>query len=215
MSRIIVIGGNGYAGSHIVREAAGRGHEVVSLSRSQPAEPVAGVRYETGSAADTDTLKRLVDGADVVVGALSPFGDLAGQYVPIYRAALGPVAEAGARFIVIGGFSGLRPAPGAPRFIDNGDVPPEYFAGARETHDAFDLLLADAPETLDWLFVSPGAEFGVFAPGERRGTYRTGGDVALFDPDGKSAIGGADFALAVVDEIGTPTIHRGQIHFAY
>lgn len=215
MARIIVIGGNGYAGSHIVREAAGRGHEVGSLSRSQPADPVEGVRYEAGSAADIATLKRIIDGADVVVGALSPFGDLAGQYVPIYRAALEPIATAGARFVVIGGFSGLRPAPGAPRFIDSGKVPPEYFAGARETADALELLLAEAPENLDWLFVSPGAEFGAFAPGERRGAYRKSDDVALFDTEGKSAIGGADFALAVVDEIETPSVRRGQIHFAY
>lgn len=215
MARIIIIGGNGYAGSHIIREAAGRGHEVVSLSRSQPADPVEGVRYEAGSAADVDTLKRVIGGVDVVVGALSPFGDLAGQYVSIYRAALEPIAETGARFVVIGGFSGLRPAPGAPRFIDSGNVPPEYFAGARETADALELLLAEAPENLDWLFVSPGAEFGAFAPGERRGAYRKSGDVALFDAEGKSAIGGADFALAVVDEIETPTIRRGHIHFAY
>lgn len=213
--KIVIIGGNGYAGSNILREAASRGNEVVSLSRSQPADPVAGVQYETGSAEDVETLKRVIAGADVVVGALSPFRDLAGKYVPIYRAALKPIAETGARFVVIGGFSGLRPAPDAPRFIDSGHVPPEYFAGARETHDAFELLTADAPETLDWLFVSPGAEFGAFAPGERVGAYRKSGDVALFDANGKSAIGGADFALAVVDEIDTPTVKRGQIHFAY
>lgn len=215
MAKIIVIGGNGYAGSHILREAAARGHEAVSLSRSQPTAPVEGARYEIGSAADIETLKRLIEGADVVVGALSPFSDLAGQFVPIYRAALGPITDAGARFVVIGGFSGLRPAPGAPRFIDGGDVPPEYAAGARETQDAFDLLAAEAPEKLDWLFVSPGAGFGAFAPGERKGIYRKSGDVALFDAEGDSAIGGADFALAVLDEIEAPTLRRGHIHFAY
>lgn len=215
MTKIVVIGGTGYAGAHIVREAARRGHDVVSLSRSAAAEPVPGVRYEYGFATDPDTVARVVDGAEVVVGSLSPFGDLAGQYVPIYRAALQPIAAAGARFVVIGGFSALRPAPGAGRFIDSGDVPPEYAAGARETADALELLLAEAPPALDWLFVSPAAEFGAFAPGERRGTYRTSSDVALFDADGKSAISGADFALAVVDEIERPTTRRGQIHFAY
>lgn len=213
--KIVILGGNGYAGSNILREAAGRGYEVVSLSRSQPADPVAGVRYETGSAEDVETLKRVIAGADVVVGALSPFRDLAGKYLPIYRAALKPIAETGARFVVIGGFSGLRPAPGAPRFIDSGQVAPEYLAGARETFAAFELLSAEAPENLDWLFACPGAEFGAFAPGERRGTYRKSGDVALSDANGKSAISGADFALAVVDEIETPTVTRGQIHFAY
>lgn len=215
MSKILILGGNGYAGSHIVREAASRGHAIVSLSRSAPAEAIAGVQYEQGSAADIATLERLLDGVDVVVGALSPFGDLAGQYVSIYRAALPAIAKAGARFVVIGGFSALRPAAGAERFIDSGNVPQEYFQGARETADALELLLADVPQALDWLFVSPAAEFGAFAPGERRGTYRKGDDIALFDADGKSAIGGADFALAVVDEIEQPSVHRGHISFAY
>lgn len=36
MTRIHVLGGTGYAGSRIVREAAKRGHQVVSYSRSIP-----------------------------------------------------------------------------------------------------------------------------------------------------------------------------------
>jgi putative NADH-flavin reductase len=39
--------------------------------------------------------------------------------------------------------------------------------------------------------------------------------VAIFDAEGTSAIGGADFAAAVVDEIEKPTLQRGQISFAY
>src|SRR5690606_5511608 len=110
---------------------------------------------------------------------------------------------------------GLRPARGEPRFIDSGKVAAELFDGARATQDAFDMLQAEAPPELDWLFVSPGAEFGAFAPGERRGVYRKAGDVALLDVEGSSAISGADFALAVVDEVDAPTVHRGRIHFAY
>lgn len=214
--KIIVLGGNGYAGSHIVREAAARGHEVVSLGRSQPTEPVADVHHELGSAADVATLERLVADADVVVGALSPFQpDTAAQFVSIYRAALAPIAKAGGRLVIIGGFSGLRPTEGAPRFIESGDVPPEYLEGVRITHSALELLQAEAPQELDWLYVSPAAQFGAFAPGERRGVYRKSGDVALFDAEGTSAIGGADFALAVLDEIESPTVRRAQIHFAY
>ncbi|MFP3590290.1 NAD(P)-dependent oxidoreductase, partial [Paraburkholderia sp. SIMBA_055] len=64
-------------------------------------------------------------------------------------------------------------------------------------------------------FVSPAAEFGAYAPGEKLGHYRTSHEAALFDADGKSAIGGADFGAAVVDEIEKPTLQRGQISFAY
>ena len=42
MARIVVIGGTGYAGRHIVQEAVSRGHEVVSISRSVPENPVEG-----------------------------------------------------------------------------------------------------------------------------------------------------------------------------
>ncbi len=67
----------------------------------------------------------------------------------------------------------------------------------------------------DWLFVSPAAGFGAYAPGEKLGRYRVSEDVALFAEDGESAISGADFAAAVLDEIETPTRHRSQIHFGY
>ncbi|WP_395475405.1 hypothetical protein [Saccharopolyspora spinosa] len=51
--------------------------------------------------------------------------------------------------------------------------------------------------------------------GERTGTYRIGGDVALFDENGKSEISGADFALAVVDEIERHEHPREHISVAY
>ena len=57
--------------------------------------------------------------------------------------------------------------------------------------------LPSTPETLDWVFVSPAAQFGSFAPGERLGRYRVGDDVAV-DPAG-GAISGADYALGLVD----------------
>jgi len=43
MVTIVVIGGTGYTGNNIVREAASRGHRVISVSRSEPKEPVEGV----------------------------------------------------------------------------------------------------------------------------------------------------------------------------
>jgi uncharacterized protein len=65
------------------------------------------------------------------------------------------------------------------------------------------------------VFVSPAGTYGAWAPGERTGTYRVGGEVALFDAEGGSNISGGDFAAAVVDEIETPTHHREHIGVAY
>lgn len=48
MTRIHVLGGTGYAGSRIVCEAAKRGHQVVSYSRSIPDKQTPGVEYRAG-----------------------------------------------------------------------------------------------------------------------------------------------------------------------
>jgi putative NADH-flavin reductase len=210
MTTITVIGGSGYAGSAIVAEAAARGHQVTSISRRVPDAQVAGVAYRT---ADATVEVPDLTGADVVVAALSPRGSNAGRLRATYPAIAEAAAAAGARFVAIGGFSSLRPAPGAPRFAE-GDVPPEFAAEATEMNSILLDLQSGATEA-DWLFVSPAGAFGAYAPGEKLGHYRTSGEVALFDDNGNSAISGADFATAVVDEIETPTHHQAHIHFAY
>jgi putative NADH-flavin reductase len=213
MATIVVFGGTGYTGGNIVREAASRGHQVVSVSRSGPKEPVEGVRYETGTA--EDVAPKVVPDADVVVATLSPRGDMAGRLVEVYRGLARASAEAHARYFQVGGFSALRPAPGAPRFIEGDDVPEEYRAEALEGEATRAMLVEEAPEDLDWLFLSPAGTYGSFAPGEATGAYRVGGEVALFDAEGGSNISGADFALAVVDEIETPAHHREHLNIAY
>lgn len=211
MTALTVVGGTGYAGAAIVAEAARRGHTVTAISRTAPGTQAEGVRYVTG-----DLTRSVPDiaGAEVVVAALSPRGDDAGKLRDAYRSLAQAAATNGARFVGIGGFSSLRPAEGAPRFVEGDDLPPEFAAEAREMNDIL-TDLATGSVDVDWLFVSPAAEFGSHVPGEALGRYRVSGEVALFDQDGKSAISGADFARAVLDEIETPTRHRAQIHFAY
>lgn len=211
MTAITVVGGTGYAGAAIVAEAARRGHTVTAISRTAPGTQAEGVDYVTG-----DLTQSVPDiaGAEVVVAALSPRGDNAGKLRDAYRSLAQAAATNGARFVGIGGFSSLRPTEGAPRFVEGDDLPPEFAAEAREMNDIL-ADLATGSVDVDWLFVSPAAEFGSHAPGEALGRYRVSGEVALFDQDGKSAISGADFARAVLDEIETPTRHRAQIHFAY
>ena len=214
MTRITVIGGTGYAGSAIVAEAARRGHEVTSVSRSVPEQQVEGVRYETGSVLDADVRARAVAGADVVVSSLSPRGELDGRIVEADREIATLAAEHGARLIVVGGFSSLRLEEGAERQADTGQLPPEFAAEALQMHAVL-LELLDRPEGLDWTFVSPAMLFGAYAPGEALGRYRVGGDVAVYDAEGNSAISGADFALAIVDEVETPAHGREHINVAY
>ena len=212
MARIVVVGGTGYTGGNIAREAVSRGHDVVAISRSAPQDPVAGVRYEQGDVAEVAA--RVVPGADVVVAALSPRGETAGRLVEAYAELVRLAADAGARYLQVGGFSSLRPAPGAPRFVE-GDVPEEFRVEAREGEATRAMLVEQAPEGLDWLFISPAGAYGSFAPGERTGTYRVGDVVALCVDEGGSAISGEDLALAIVDEIEAPAHHRAHIGIAY
>ncbi|KQR63953.1 NAD(P)-dependent oxidoreductase [Frigoribacterium sp. Leaf172] len=216
MSTITVVGGTGYAGSAIVREAAKRGHQVVSFSRSTPAEEarVEGVRYETGSMLDAEARLRAVTGSDVVVSSLSPRGELDGRIVEADLALADLAAEHGVRFGVVGGYSSLRLEEGGPRMAETDQLPPEFASEAKQMNEVL-MRLGDAPEALDWFFVSPALNFGAYAPGESRGEYRTGGDLAFADAEGVSAVGGADFALAIVDEIDTPKHRRAHFSVAY
>lgn len=211
MVAITVLGGTGYAGSHIVAEAAARGHEVTSISRTLPAEQLDGVSYRVGDL--TQGVPALGE-ADAVVAALSPRGSNAGALRGAYAELARTVADADKRFVVIGGFGSLRPAPGAPRFGEGPDFPAEFADEAREMASVLDDLRESEPAG-NWVFVSPAAEFGAYAPGEKLGHYRTSDEVALFDENGSSAISGADFAAAVLDEIETPTPAQGHLHFAY
>ena len=213
MATIVVLGGTGYTGGNLIREASSRGHHVISVSRSQPKEPVEGVRYEVGGVEELAPV--VIPGADAVVAALSPRGAMAGRLVEVYGEFLRLAANSGAHYLQIGGYSSLRPAPGEPRFVEGGEIPEEFQQEAREGEATRVMLVENAPDDLDWVFVSPAGGYGAWAPGERTGTYRVGGEVALFDTSGGSNISGADFALAVIDEIEAPVHHRVHIGVAY
>ncbi len=213
MARIAVIGGTGYAGSHIVAEAAARGHEVVSYSRNAPAAPVAGVAYRHGDAADAAAIAEVVADADVVIGALAPRGELAGRILEAYQTVAAQAKTPDDRLIVIGGFGSLRPAEGAARIVE-GDFPEAYKPEALEMVGVLEWLSGGQSGT-DWVFVSPAAIFGAHTPGERTGAYRTGGTIALPSPaGGPTTISGADFATAIVDEAESARHHREHISFA-
>ena len=180
MSHLVIVGGTGYAGSHIAAEAVRRGHEVTSYSRTEPETRLEGVDYlvmsvhhaEVGDAPLVDLLPSLIEAATTHHARLSVVGGAASSYV----------------------------SEGGPRLIDSPDFneewKPEASAGLATLQ-----ALQQAPADLRWFFVSPAALFGSYAPGETTGKYRTGGDVLVTKEDGSSEISGTDFATAFVDEI--------------
>lgn len=214
MTQVTVIGGSGYAGSHIVEAAAVRGLEVTSVSRSEAAEQIAGVRYEKGSITEAADRAAALDGADVAIVAVSPRGDMAGRVRPAIAELAAEAASAGVRLGVIGGAGSLLQSEGGELEMNGPDFADAVKPEASEMGGVLDDLRA-APEALDWFLVSPAATFGAWAPGEHRGEYRIGGDVLLADADGRSEISGADFGVAVVDEIERPEHRRARFTVAY
>ena len=209
MANITVIGGTGYTGAAIVVEAAKRGHHVTAVSRSVPEAAVEGVKYVQGSALEAAVLTQALDGADAVVIATAARGDMVEGQALLTQAVASAAAEKGVRLIAVGGYSVLRPAAGAPRFVE-GDVPEAYRVEANAGY-ALLQLLESSPEELDYVYVSPAAKFGAWVPGEATGTYTLGADVALADANGASQISAADFALAIVDVIESGEHRRGHV----
>ena len=212
MARIAVIGGTGYAGSHIVSEAVSRGHTVVSIARKVPAERVEGATYMEGTLLDVPALVAQLEGVDVVVSAVAPRGDMQGQVRPNTALLVAALPE-NVRVGVVGGAGGSLVAPGGPRLIDSG-FPEEFKDEALEAIGVLEDLQAD-DSGRDWFFIHPAGGFGSYNPGERTGHYRDGGDVLVTDDNGDSFISGTDFAIAVVDEIESPKHVRERFTVGY
>ncbi|MFI5591445.1 NAD(P)-dependent oxidoreductase [Amycolatopsis sp. NPDC051758] len=213
MAKLVVFGGTGYAGGRIGAEALRRGHEVVGVARNAGAVPE-GVEAVPGSLHDEEFVSQVVKDADVIVVA-TPARALDGKKLIDAVPALARIArENGVRLSFVGGAASLLVAEGGPRLFDTPEFPAEYKEEAGNHAEVLGLL-REQPEDLDWFYVSPAAEFGAWTPGERKGEFRIGGDVLVTDENGKSHIGGDDFATAYVDEIEQPKHRRARFTVAY
>lgn len=214
MSRISVLGGTGYAGGAIVKEAAGRGHQVTSVSRHEPEQRIEGVDYLIGSVLDDDVLESAVSGHDVVIEAVSPRGDMVGQEEGLVDRLIALTPRTGTRLGVIGGASSLLTEEGGPRLFDVSDNPPAVVPEI-ETGLALLETLKATDDDVDWFYVSPPEEFGSWVPAPDTGSYRLSDDILLRDEAGRSVISAADLARAVVDEIEQPAYRRRRFHAAH
>ncbi|QYM76275.1 NAD(P)-dependent oxidoreductase [Leucobacter luti] len=214
MTKVTIIGGSGYAGSHIAEAAAVRGFFVTSVSRGEVAQQLGGVNYTTGSVLDPADRARLLADSDVVIVAVSPRGDMAGKVRQAIAELAVEAQAAGVRLGVIGGAGSLLQEEGGDLVMNGAGFPDEIKAEAAEMGGVLDDLRA-TPEALDWFYVSPAGGFGPWAAGEFTGDFRVGGDVLLTDAAGNSAISGADFGVAIADEIETPTHSRQRFTVAY
>ncbi|MDP2013916.1 MAG: NAD(P)H-binding protein, partial [Actinomycetota bacterium] len=205
------------AGSRIVAEAAGRGHEVTAVARNVADAPaIHGVTYVAGDFYDAELMRDLTKDADVMVSAIHAHSADGSSILTALPTLIEVAQRNGARIGIVAGAGSLYVAEGGEQVrVAYASALPAEAMPEINTHAEFLETLRETPEDVDWFFVSPALSFGSHVPGERTGNYRVGGDVLLTDADGLSAISGDDYAIAFVDEIEKPVHHRKRFTVAY
>jgi putative NADH-flavin reductase len=202
--KIALIGAGGRVGSRLATELLSRGHQVTGIVR-KPAEVATrpGMTVKQADATNASELAAVIAGNDAVMSA-SRFqtSDPQALLTALKSAKVG-------RLLVVGGAGSLETAPGKP-LMSTAGFPPAFKAEAMAGAKFLDALRPE--QDLDWTFLSPSANF---APGDRTGKYRLGGDQLLVDPTGKSWISMEDFAIAMVDELEHPRHRRRRFTVGY
>lgn len=202
--KIALIGASGNAGSRILKELLGRGHQVTAIARHpEKIEKADNVTAVKADVADVEGLASVLRGHDAVISSVH-FS--ATDPADLIRA----VSLSGVkRYLVVGGAGSLEIAPGQ-RLVDQPDFPPAYKEEALKGAAFLDALKKDAA-ALEWTFLSPSA---MFVPGARTGQFRLGKDALLGNENG-SSISFEDYAIAMADEIETPKHIRTRFTVGY
>ncbi|WP_433736914.1 NAD(P)-dependent oxidoreductase [Pseudomonas putida] len=204
MSKIVIIGATGRAGSQLLEEALRRGHSVTAIARD-PSKigQREGVVSKAVDALDAAALRAAISGHDVVISA-AHFATLPASAV------IGPVKQAGVKRLLVVGGAGSLLLPDSTRVIDSQGFPEAYKAEA--SAGALFLENLRQEKELDWTFLSPSAEF---VEGERTGAFRIGQDDLLVSSEGRSWITFADYAIAMLDEVESPKHSKQRFTVGY
>lgn len=202
--KVALIGVSGRVGSRLCAELLRRGHRVTGIARdTSKVASRAGLALKNGDANRPAELAPLLTAHDAVLSALKfATTDPAALIAAVKQAAV-------SRLMVVGGAGTLEVAPGKA-LLDAPDFPAAWLPEASGGRRFLDALRAE--RALDWTFVSPSAEF---APGERTGKFRLGGDRLLTDASGRSWISMEDYAIAFVDELEDPKHSRRRFTVGY
>jgi len=210
--KIVLFGATGNIGKVILDEALNRGHQVIAVVRdpAKLATKHAALTVAQGDVAQPASYAGVLPGTDAAIASLNDHANPAN--VPRQAAILLDALSVGGvrRFAWVGGAGSLETAPGV-RVIDDPGFPEAWKAAANAQVDALNVFLASkAP--IDWTYISPAAEI---APGERKGSFRVGGEQLLVDAQGHSRISIADFAIGVLDRIEKGDTAKKRITLAY
>lgn len=205
--KILILGGTGRVGSHIVRHALQDGHRVRVLVRSP--EKIEYVHDNLtviqGDVLNQESVARAMHGMDAVISALNTDGGtvLSESMLLIIKAM---EAERIKRIITIGtaGILQSRVTPEIMRYRSS-ESKRKTTRAAEEHEKVYRLLLQSE---LDWTIVCP-----TYLPdGKRLGDYRTEAD---FLPEGGSKISVPDTAEFAYNQLESSEYIRKRVGIAY
>ena len=203
--RVAVIGATGFVGSEIVKELINRNHSIKAFSRNK--DKVIVSKNVAAVEVDVNNIEALVtdlQGADVVVSAYNAGWsnpDLYNDYIKGSNAIEQATKQAGVkRLIVVGGAGSLYVNDQKElQLVDAPGFPDEIKPGATAARDYYNTLQNN--QNLDWTYFSPAPEMHQGTSGVRKGTYRLGTDVPVFDEAGHSILSVEDVAVVIADEV--------------
>lgn len=209
--KIVLFGATGNIGKVILDEALARGHDVTAIVRD-PAKvdaKHAHLHVVQGDLAQPASFEGALAGADAAIASLN---DPVPANLRIRaEALLGALDKAHVRrFAWVGGAGSLLNAEGI-RVIDDPHFPAEWKDNANGQVNALEGFRA-SQNNVDWTYISPAK---IIAPGERKGSFRVGGDHVLVDDKGESRISIADFAIGVLDRIEKGDAAKKRVTLAY
>ena len=205
--RVALIGASGSVGSRIMNELVRRGHRVTAIARHpEKLKTTQQVTPRRGDVNDPGGLAKAIAADDLVVVSVK-FKDMDPRKV------IDAVQKSGLkRLLIVGGAGSLEVAPGKA-LVDQPNFPPQYKEESLAGRDFLNALRALPPDQpVEWVYISPSA---LFAPGQRTGKFRIGGDQLLADAKGHSAISQEDFAIALVDELENKKHSRKRFTVGY
>lgn len=206
--KIALFGASGTIGQRILKEALSRGHQMTVVARNTAR--IDGIPAVKGDVLDEAGIAEAVKGNDVVISAVGPRPGENPTMVPRAATALiEGVRHSGVpRLLIVGGAGSLEVEPGV-QLLDTPQFPREWKGIAIAHRDALEIY---RQSDIDWTYFSPAI---FIEPGERTGKYRVGGDEVLMDSKGQSRISAEDYAVAMLDEVEKPKLHRRRVTIAY
>ncbi len=194
--RIAVVGAAGRMGSLLMKEGINRGHEMTAIVRDVYIVPDPSVRVIEGDVHDL-VFNDIWD-QDVILNAFGVWelGNV-GQHISSLMH-LADILEGKEIRLLVSGTAGnlYLDEDLTTRIIDLPDFPKGAYPIVSAMCEAYDMLRAR--EEVKWTYFSPAPDF---KPNEERsGIYRLGGETVPRNMKGKSEIGYADMAVAMLDE---------------